>query len=50
MEKIQELKAKAYDAVMHDHFDGNYVDATDKIEAMKAYALLVIAEKLTVQN
>ena len=51
MEKIQELKEKAYYCSTHKRADdGNYIAVEDQIEAMKAYALLCIAEKLKVQN
>lgn len=51
MEQLKELKEKAYSyATQHRADDSNYLSAEDQIEAMKAYALLVMAEKLTVQN
>lgn len=46
MENISELKEKAYE-IATDEYD--YADE-DRIEAMKAYALLAIAEKITTQN
>jgi hypothetical protein len=51
MDTITKLKEKAYYcATNHEADDGNYIAVEDQIEAMKAYALLAIAEKLTVQN
>lgn len=51
MEQLKELKEKAYSyATQHRADNDNYLSAEDQIEAIKAYALLVMAEKLTVQN
>ena len=51
MENIKQLKEKAYYCATHQRADdGNYIAVEDQIEAMKAYALLTIAENLTKNN
>lgn len=52
MENIKELKQEAYRIATADSTvcAGKMYCAEDRVEAMKAYAMLTIVEKLTTQN
>ena len=51
MDSINELKGQAYEIATESHRDGTYnYTASTRTTAMIAYALLTIAEKLTMPN
>ena len=52
METIKELKEEAYRIATEDSIvcEGKMYCTEDRVEAMKAYAMLTIAEKLTTKN
>ena len=51
MQKLQELKQEAYEIAMAQYSDGGFRHYDDmRIDAMKTYALLTIAENLNKDN